>query len=125
MHNDFACCGIALCIASTLSMSGCGEDGASKRANTAVEGVVKEIKVQTRTSKVIGEVSRFYQIQLMVDGKANWYGNVAASRVAEDDLRLTIGERVSFSCFRDHTYTTCHDLLSLRHNGRELLRAAK
>ena len=73
-------------------------------ANTAVEGVVKEIKVQTRTLKVIGEVSRFYQIQLMVDSKANWYGNVAASRVAEDDLRLTIGERVSFSCFRDHTY---------------------
>ena len=124
MHNDFACRGIAPCIASTLSMGGC-EDGASKRANTAVEGVVKEIKVQTRTSKVIGEVSRFYQIQVVVDGKANWYGNVAASRVAEDDLRLTIGERVSFSCFRDHTYTTCHDLLSLRHNDRELLRAAK
>ena len=106
-------------------MNGCGEDASSKRkANTAVEGIVKEIKVQTRTSKLAGEVSRFYQIQLMVDGKANWYGNVAASRVAEDDLRRTIGERVSFSCFRDHTYTTCHDLLSLRHNGRELLRAA-
>jgi hypothetical protein len=113
-------------MASMLSTSGCGEDAASKRkANTTVEGVVKEIKVQTRTSKLVGEFSRFYQVQLVADGKANWYGTVAARRVTENDLRLTIGERVSFSCFRDHTYTTCHDLLSLRHNGRELLREAK
>lgn len=71
------------------------------------------------------KVSRFYQVQLVADGKVNWYGNVAASRVAEDDLRVIIGERVSFTCFRDHTYTTCHSLLSLRHNGRELLQEAK
>ena len=126
MHNDLACRTIALCIATMLSTSGCGDDAASNRkANTTVEGVVKEIKVQTRTSKAVGEVSRFYQVQLVADGKVNWHGNVAASRVAEDDLRVIIGERVSFTCFRDHTHTTCHSLLSLRHNGRELLRDVK
>lgn len=115
-------------VATTIPLlcGGCGADEKTGPPNTFMEATIAEVKKETRSSKLSNATWTGYSIKFAVPGSSrDWYGTTA-NITSEDDLRRAIGERVSFSCYRDDTtITTCHGLTSLKHNGRELVRPSK
>lgn len=109
-----------------LMLGGCGGDEKTGPPNTFMEGTIAEVKRETRSSKLSNDSWVGYTIKFAVPGASrDWYGRTA-NVVSEDDLRRAIGQRVSFSCYRDDaSITTCNGLTSLKHNGRELVRPPK
>jgi hypothetical protein len=106
-----------------LLWAGCGETEKPKNANMTVEGVVQEVKVYTQRSKLVGETGGYYQIKIAVAGSRDWYANVGKGYVDEADLQRIIGQRISLGCFTDDPkITTCHHVVSLDHQGRNIIK---
>lgn len=122
------CAGVGAIVAG-LALASCGEGDppdVTQPPNTFQTATVKEIKVETRTSKLFGEISKSYGIRFVADNGENWFGSVGSHRVNEDDLRGIIGRSVSFSCWREPAYgRTCHYLRSLTSGGRELIKPGR
>lgn len=110
-------------LAFAAPLTGCGEDP-PKPANTTVSGTIKEIKKVSHCSTWWG-CTDSYELWLTADSGERWYGSSNPDRVEENDLRSIVGERVTFRCYRDHPYTSCHGLHGLEWNGRELIKPAK
>lgn len=103
-------------------VAACGEARKPKTAVT-VEGVVQEIKVYTRRSKLLGETGGYYQVKMTVSGSRDWYANIGKGAAEETDLQRIIGDSVTLRCLTDDaTITTCHDVVGLDHKGRNLVK---
>lgn len=102
---------------------GCGEGERPKIANATIDGVVQEVKVYTRRSKLIGETGGYYQIKMTVAGSRDWYANLGKGAVDESDMQAIIGERISLGCFtEDSKITTCHHVVSINYRGRNIIK---
>jgi hypothetical protein len=114
--------GVVLTLAPLL-WAGCGETEKPKIANATIEGVVQEVKVYTRRSKLAGEMGGYYQIKMAVAGSRDRYANIGKGYVDEADMQRIIGQRISLGCFTDDPkLTTCHHVVSLDHQGRNIVK---
>lgn len=107
-----------------MILAACGSEPL-KPPNTFIDGTVQSIKVETRTHKLFGQLWQYYTLDLAVVGSSNWTASVSSDRTSEDAMRGIIGQKVSFSCHREHTSNACYVLQSLKHNGVELMTPIK
>ncbi|MGD9785727.1 MAG: hypothetical protein AB7E80_15945 [Hyphomicrobiaceae bacterium] len=115
-------CGGTLALVA-LTIAGCGEAEKPKVANHSVEGVVEKIEVHTRHSKLFGELSRFYEIKMKVPNSRDWYASLSSGYANETDMQSIIGETITLGCAtEDPKITTCHHVVSIHHNGRNIVR---
>jgi hypothetical protein len=107
-------------VSAFLVLTACGE----KPPNTTVSGVVASAKRMTPSSRSLLAIfdKPYYSLNIRNDQGSDWYLRIEADRIPEDDVRRTISQRVTFTCYRGDQQSSACPAQSLLLEGRELIR---